>query len=71
VNQRVTVPRDAYRLLRATLHNAAKHGLASQNREGIPNFAAHLRGRVEYAAMIDPERATALRAALEAALAKP
>lgn len=70
VNHRVTVPRDEYRLLRATLHNAAKHGLASQNRDGVPNFAAHLRGRVEFACMVDPERATTLRAALTAALAK-
>ncbi|MFO0652201.1 MAG: reverse transcriptase family protein [Polyangiales bacterium] len=70
VNQRVTVPRDEYRLLRATLHNAAKHGLASQNREGVPNFAAHLKGRVEFACMVDPERAPKLRAALAAALAK-
>ncbi len=70
VNTRVTMPRDEYRLLRATLHNAARHGLESQNREGLPAFAAHLRGRVEFACMVDPERAPKLRAALEAALAR-
>lgn len=70
VNRRVALPRDEYRLLRATLHNAAKHGLASQNRDGHANFAAHLRGRVEFACMVDPERAPRLREALAAALAR-
>ncbi len=70
VNQRLTVARDEYRTLRALLHNAAKHGLASQNRENHPAFAAHLRGRVEYVCMIDPARAPKLREALAAALAR-
>jgi RNA-directed DNA polymerase len=70
VNTRLAISRDEYKLLRATLHNAAKHGLASQNHKHHPDFAAHLRGRVEYACMIDPTRATRLKAALAAALAK-
>jgi retron-type reverse transcriptase len=70
VNTRVTLPRDEYRRLRAVLHNAAKHGLMSQNRDGHPNFAAHLQGRVEFACMVDPERAPKLREALAAALAR-
>ena len=68
VNTRLTVPRDELRALRAILHNAAKHGLASQNRDGHPDFAAHLRGRVAYACMVDPERAPKLRAMLVRAL---
>jgi retron-type reverse transcriptase len=69
VNTRPTLARDEVRRLRAILHNAAKTGLEAQNREKIPNFEAHLRGRVAYLAMIDKGRGEKLRAALERALA--
>jgi RNA-directed DNA polymerase len=68
VNARPSVPRAELRTLRAILHNAARHGLESQNRDGLPDFAAHLRGRVEFACMVDPDRAPALRSALSRAL---
>ncbi len=70
VNVRPSVSRKELRQLRAILHNAAKHGLASQNRAGHPDFAAYLKGRVEFACMVDPSRAPALREALRRALAK-
>src|SRR5439155_19898892 len=69
VNVRPAVARKEVRLLRAILHNAAKHGLASQNRDNHPNFAAYLKGRVEFVCMVDPQRAPALRVALRKALA--
>jgi len=56
------------RALHAIPHNAARFGLASQNRAGLPDFAAHLRGRVEFACMVDPGRAEVLRAAFARAL---
>lgn len=68
VNDKLTLSRKEMRRLRALLHNAARQGLASQNRENRPNFEAYLRGRVAFAAMVDPERAPALRAALARAL---
>jgi retron-type reverse transcriptase len=69
VNTKPTVARSEVRELRAILHNAARHGLASQNREEHPNFAAYLRGRVAFVTMVDPSKAPALRAALDRALA--
>jgi RNA-directed DNA polymerase len=69
VNDRPSVARQELRTLRAILHNAARLGLESQNREGRRDFAAHLRGRVEYACMVDPSRAPRLRADLARALA--
>ena len=69
VNVRPSVSRKEVRQLRAILHNAAKHGLASQNRGNHPNFAAYLKGRVEFVCMVDPQRAPALREALRKALA--
>lgn len=68
VNAKTAVARDEVRVLRAILHNAAKHGMASQNREGHPNFEAHLRGRVAYVTMVDPTKAEALREALTRAV---
>jgi len=68
VNHKPSIPRSELRELRAILHNAARHGLASQNRDNHPDFAAHLRGRVAYVSMIDPSRGEALRAALERVL---
>jgi RNA-directed DNA polymerase len=69
VNDRPSVSRSDLRTLRAILHNAARSGLESQNREGHPDFAAYLRGRVAFACMVDPERAPGLQAALSRALA--
>jgi retron-type reverse transcriptase len=68
VNERPSVSRKELRTLRAILHNAARFGLESQNRDGRPDFAAHLRGRVEYACMVDPRRAAELRASLTQAI---
>jgi retron-type reverse transcriptase len=68
VNTRPTVPRKEIRALRAILHNAAKHGLASQNRDKHPDFAAYLTGRVEFVCMVDPTRAPTFREMLARAL---
>lgn len=62
VNAKVAVPRDERRRLRAILHNAAKHGLQSQNREGHPRFREHLRGRIAWVTMLDAGQGARLRA---------
>ena len=64
VNQRPSISRKERRRLRALLHNAARHGLESQNREERPNFAQHLHGLVAYFHMVDPRGAQPLWAAL-------
>lgn len=71
VNAKLTVTREYYKTLRAVLCNCARHGLASQNRDGHPDFAAQLRGKVEFVASVDPARGAKLQGALAAALAKP
>lgn len=71
VNQRPNLRRRELRQLRAILHNAARHGLAEQNRAGHPDFSAYLRGRVAYACMADPQRAAQWRALLQQALGNP
>lgn len=65
VNQKLSVPRDEWRTLRAILHNAAKHGLESQNREQHPDFRAYLKGRIAWVHSVDPARAAKLYAQLD------
>lgn len=64
VNQRLGVRRREVRRLRAILHNAKKHGLASQNRDGDPSFAARLRGQIEFVRMVNERQAAPLLAAI-------
>jgi RNA-directed DNA polymerase len=68
VNARPAVPREDYDRLRAVLHNAATHGLAAANRDGHPDFAAHLTGRVAWMAHQHPTRAAKLHRLLRAAV---
>lgn len=67
VNDRPGVPRRIARRLRAILHRAKSEGLASQNRQKIPHFAAHVGGMIAYIEMINPKQAAPLREALAAA----
>lgn len=71
INSRPAVPREDYDGLRAILHNAGRHGLAAANRDGHPDFAAHLAGRVAWMAHHHPARAAKLHNLLRAALAAP
>ncbi len=71
VNHKPSVPREEVRLLRSILHHAKTTGLEAQNREGLPYFESHLRGRIAYVHMVDPARAAPLLAALKAVLVSP
>jgi retron-type reverse transcriptase len=66
VNTRPGVRRRNARRLRAILHNAKKHGLASQNRSQEPHFEAKLRGQIAFVQMINPDQARPLLAAFDA-----
>jgi retron-type reverse transcriptase len=65
VNRGLSVPREEIRRLRAVLHAAKKTGLAAQNRDSLPDFRAHLRGKIAYIAMIDRDKGARLLQALE------
>ncbi|MCU1526919.1 MAG: RNA-directed polymerase [Frondihabitans sp.] len=61
VNERTTVSRHDYDLLRAILYNCARFGAASQNRSGHADFRSHLLGRIGWVAGVDAERGARLR----------
>ncbi|MCU1232737.1 MAG: hypothetical protein JWP63_704 [Candidatus Solibacter sp.] len=65
VNEKVNLRRRDLELLEAILTNCVRHGPASQNRAGAPDFRAHLEGRVAFVAMINPAKALRLSALLE------
>jgi hypothetical protein len=66
VNRRANVPRLDYDRLRATLHHAATAGPAVANRDGHPDFRAHLLGRIGWAGHGNPARADKLARAFAA-----
>jgi hypothetical protein len=66
VNAAPAVPRDEYDALRALLHNAARTGLAEQNRDGHVDFRGHLAGRIAWVGHRHPARAAKLAALLAA-----
>ena len=61
VNQRTNMARADYDTLKATIHNAARHGPATQNRAGVPDFRAHLLGRIAWVEQLHPEHGKKLR----------
>ncbi|MGH3991181.1 MAG: reverse transcriptase family protein [Pseudonocardiaceae bacterium] len=63
VNDRMNLARAEYDVLKATLHNAARRGPAGQNRAGVPDFRAHLLGRIAWVESLHPERGERLRTA--------
>jgi RNA-directed DNA polymerase len=71
VNAHAAVPREEYDRLRAILHNAARDGLEAADRDGHPDFAAYLAGRVAWVSHRHPSRADKLRSLLNAATSEP
>jgi hypothetical protein len=56
INEKINMPRDDYDRLKATLCNCVRHGPHGQNRDGVPDFRAHLAGRVAHAVRLNPDR---------------
>jgi retron-type reverse transcriptase len=66
VNDRPGVSRAEVRRLRAILHHARLEGLDRQNRSGIPDFRAWLRGKIEFVRMARPDTGNRLLADFKA-----
>src|SRR5262249_30699058 len=61
VNERPNGRRRDYELLEAILFNCVRHGPEGQNRGGVPDFRAHLAGRVAHLARLNSARGERLR----------
>ncbi|MES2299963.1 MAG: reverse transcriptase domain-containing protein [Pseudomonadota bacterium] len=65
VNARTNIARAEFDALKATLHNCARHGPRSQNRDARADFEQHLAGKVAYVSMVNPRRGLRLRQLFE------
>lgn len=61
VNQKTNVARVVFDRLKAILHNCRRFGPTTQNRDAVPDFQAHLRGRIAHVALLNPQRGRKLR----------
>ncbi len=61
LNEKPNPGRNEFDRLKAILTNCARHGPASQDREGRPDFAAHLLGRLAWVHFINPAKEKKLR----------
>ncbi len=66
VNRKVSLCRRDLELLEAILTNCVRLGPQSQNRAGLPDFRAHMEGRIGFVEMIDRAKGRPLRALFEA-----
>ena len=65
VNRKLSVRRHDTELLEAILTNCARLGPESQNRTGVPDFRAHLEGRIGFVSMVDRLKGQRLRAVFD------
>lgn len=65
INQHPNIRRGDFDRLKAILHNCARHGPGSQNREASEDFRAHLAGRIAHVSMLNPERGRRLKDVFE------
>jgi len=61
VNKHVNIRRDEFDRVKAILHNCARHGPVSQNRESHVLFRSHLLGLVAHATMLNASRGQRLQ----------
>ena len=66
VNEVPRVARHEVDRLRAILHNCHRDGPSTQNRDDVPAFEDHLRGRIAWVAQHDPTRGARLQAVHDA-----
>lgn len=65
VNERPNLPRDEFDRLKAVLHQCVRDGPHAQNRERVPNWREHLRGRIAWAAQLNPAKSQRLQRLFE------
>jgi len=65
VNEKLSLSRAEFDVLKAILTNCLRDGASSQNRNVHPEFASHLRGRIGHFLSVNRERGTKLKVLFE------
>jgi len=71
VNRKVNLRRRDLELLEAILTNCVRVGPESQNRDRLPDFRAHLQGRIGFVEMVNRTQGQRLRGLFEAITWEP
>lgn len=66
VNEAPVPPRESIERLESTLINCVRRGASTQNRDALPDFRAHLRGRVAHVTQHHAARGARLQALFDA-----
>jgi RNA-directed DNA polymerase len=66
LNDRPNIPREDFDRLKAILHQSVLQGPRSQNRDELPDFRAHLRGRIQWVMQLNPARGQKLATLFDA-----
>ena len=66
INQGTNAKRSEFDLLKAILFNSVLKGPSTQNRDGLPDFQSHLRGRINWVHQLNPDRGEKLMAMFRA-----
>jgi hypothetical protein len=61
VNQKPNLKRADLERLEAILFNCVRFGFESQNRDQVPDFRAHLAGRIGFVELVNPAKGARLR----------
>lgn len=61
VNEKANCRRSDWDQLKAILHNCIRYGSESQNQDNLPDFKAHLQGRLAHILWLNPSRGEKLR----------
>ena len=62
INERTNISRAEFDRLKAIVHNSVRNGPEAENRAGVPDFRAHLLGRIAWVEQLHPARGARLRA---------
>lgn len=66
LNERLNVSRKEFDRLKAILNNCVRLGPLEQNRDEVPDFRAHLAGRIQWVQQLNPSRGKRLQSLFEA-----
>lgn len=61
VNKKINIKREEFDAFKALLFNCARFGPESQNKEGVANFKAHIKGKIAHYHVINPQKTLKLK----------
>ena len=70
INTKANVARAEFDTLKAILFRIKLNGMEAENRSQLPDFIEHLKGRISFINMVNPQRGEKLSQMLDSSLTK-